>query len=197
MQTIEKRLQPFPLHHHTVFFSGDYRAEFEALQRDRRLPADPTIYVCAQDREQDREPGGPERLLVLVNAPADGDLRPLEPQEFARCETATFAHLKRLGLTVTAAESRITTPADFARRFPATGGALYGRATHGWSSAFRRPGPRTSIPGLYLAGGSAHPGPGLPMAALSGRLAALSAIRDWTSSTRSHRAAMPGGTSTA
>lgn len=187
----------FPLVRHSVFFSSDYGREFEDLFHHRRLPTEPTVYVCAQDRARDRDPGGPERLLVLVNAPADGDLRPLEPQEIARCKTATFAHLKRLGLTVTAAESRITTPADFARRFPATGGALYGRATHGWSSAFRRPGPRTSIPGLYLAGGSAHPGPGLPMAALSGRLAALSAIRDWTSTTRSHRAAMPGGTSTA
>ena len=66
----------------------------------------------------------------------------------------------------------MTTPADFNRLFPATGGALYGRSSHGWTASFQRPGARTRIPGLYLAGGSTHPGPGVPMAALSGRSAA-------------------------
>ena len=65
-----------------------------------------------------------------------------------------------------------TTPRDFERLFPATGGALYGQASHGWKASFDRPGARTRIPGLYLAGGSVHPGAGVPMATLSGRLAA-------------------------
>ena len=55
---------------------------------------------------------------------------------------------------------------------PATGGALYGQAVHGTLAAFRRPGSRSTIPRLYLAGGSVHPGPGVPMAVLSGRLVA-------------------------
>ena len=89
-----------------------------------------------------------------------------------------------------------TTPADFNRLFPATGGALYGAATHGWNAAFRRPGARTRIPGLYLAGGGAHPGAGVPMAALSGRIAARRLISDRASTRRFHRVAMSGGTST-
>ena len=88
--------------------------------------------------------------------------------------------LERCGLQIarTPQATQVTTPADFNRMFPATGGALYGRASHGWTSSFRRPGARTKIPGLYLAGGSTHPGPGVPMAAMSGRLAASSLVDD-------------------
>ena len=89
-----------------------------------------------------------------------------------------------------------TTPQDFAALFPATGGALYGRAVHGPMATFQRPGSQTAIPGLYLAGGSTHPGAGVPMAALSGRLAAASVIATGGSTSRSSRAATNGGTST-
>ncbi|MGA7807791.1 FAD-dependent oxidoreductase, partial [Bradyrhizobium sp.] len=91
--------------------------------------------------------------------------------------------------------AHVTTPADFNRLFPATGGALYGRSSHGWTASFQRPGARTRIPGLYLAGGSTHPGPGVPMAALSGRSAAGCLVADFGSTSRSPRMAMPGGTS--
>ncbi len=192
----------FPLSHHTVFFSGDYPAEFDALVRYRRLAERPTVYVCAQDRDGHGalrpgvDPGAGERLLILVNAPAEGDVRPLEAQEIDRCETSTFALMQRLGLSISPIGSVRTTPTEFAAMFPGTGGALYGRATHGWAAAFQRPGPRTPVQGLYLAGGSAHPGPGVPMATLSGRLAARTAIRDLLSTRRSHPAATPGGIST-
>jgi 1-hydroxycarotenoid 3,4-desaturase len=89
----------------------------------------------------------------------------------------------------------VTTPADFARLFPATGGALYGRAPHGWRASFQRPGVRTRLPGFYLAGGSVHPGPGVPMAALSGRAAAACLVEDLASTRRSSPVAMRGGTS--
>ncbi|NEV78025.1 CrtD protein, partial [Rhodopseudomonas sp. BR0C11] len=85
---------------------------------------------------------------------------------------------------------RVATPADFNRLFPATGGALYGRASHGWSASFERPGARTRIPGLYLAGGSTHPGPGVPMAALSGRAAAAILFADLDSNPAGPRPAL-------
>jgi len=189
----------FPLLRHNVFFSGDYAAEFDDLVARRRLPRAPTVYVCAQDRD-DRDAGvqGCERLLCLVNAPPTGDDATLDASEIALCQEMTFAHLRRCGLRVDRRPERTitTTPADFARMFPATGGALYGRASHGWMASFQRPGARTKIPGLYLAGGSTHPGPGVPMAALSGQQAATSLIADRASTRRFLPAAMPGGIST-
>lgn len=194
----------FPLQHHTVFFSKDYRAEFDDLFERLRLPGSPTVYVCAQDRGDDgvAPSGRPERLLCLVNAPATADRRPLTATELATCEQQTFDTLARCGLRLQRdpARSVMTTPSDFERLFPATGGALYGRATHGWQSSFARSGSRSRMPGLYLAGGSTHPGPGVPMAALSGSLAARSLLEDRAtgraSTARSRAAAMPGGMST-
>lgn len=188
----------FPLLRHTVFFSTDYAAEFEDICRRGRLPAAPTVYVCAQDRADDDARRGAERLLCIVNAPATGDFRQFNSSEIRQCEESTFAQLERCGLHLKRSpeSTRITTPQEFDRLFPATGGALYGRASHGWMASFQRPGSRTRIAGLYLAGGSTHPGAGLPMAALSGRLAAAALLADHVSTSRSRTVAMPGGTST-
>jgi len=206
--TIHAKTKGFPLARHNVFFSGDYTAEFDDIFKRGRIPAAPTIYVCAQDRG---EPGpdldGPERLLVLVNAPAQ-DLSTQHPppqnesaaladRELAICETQVFQFLQACGLAVDrTAESAIrTTPAMFSDLYPATGGALYGQATHGWNAAFLRPDARTRTPGLYQAGGGAHPGAGVPMAALSGGLAARALLSDLASARSFHRVATPGGMS--
>jgi 1-hydroxycarotenoid 3,4-desaturase len=188
--------QGFPLLHHNVFFSNDYAAEFEDIFKRARIPEAPTVYVCAQDRGDGTAQPDKDRLFLLVNAPATGDRAQFSSEDIASCETRMLGLLQRCGLTVKPLTSRVTTPADFHRLFPATGGALYGRASHGWMASFQRPGSATKIPGLYLAGGSTHPGAGVPMAALSGRLAARRLVSDRASTRRFHRAAICGGTST-
>ncbi|MFZ9161366.1 MAG: CrtD protein, partial [Burkholderiaceae bacterium] len=92
---------------------------------------------------------------------------------------------------------RVKTPTDFAQRFPGSRGALYGRAPHGWMSVFHRSSSRTALQGLYLAGGTVHPGAGVPMAALSGRLAAASLMADLDLTNRSRRVVISGGMSMA
>ena len=187
----------FPLDRHNVFFQPDYQREFDDIFSRGKLPATPTVYVCAQDRGLP-DAGVPERdrLLVLVNAPAEG-ARPLTEPEIDACETHSFSLLARYGLKVsrTSQNTMRTTPSDFSRMFPGSGGALYGMATHGWMSAFSRMGAQSRIPGLYLAGGSVHPGPGVPMAAMSGMLAAATLTEHLDSTSRSRRVRISGGTS--
>jgi 1-hydroxycarotenoid 3,4-desaturase len=163
----------------TVVHADDPTAEYAELGYRARLPTVPTVTVWGHDRLAGATPPeGPERLLVMVNAPARADLRPQAPEAVARCGETAFERLRRAGLTVhrRPEAEHVTTPDDFDRLFPGTGGALYGPAVHGWQAAFSRPGARTKLPGLFLAGGSTHPGAGLAMAALSGRSAAAQVI---------------------
>lgn len=195
------------LSRHTVFFADDYRREFDEIFQQGRLPSTPTVYVCAQDRDSmdHIQPSKAERLHIHINAPATGDTRPLTQQEIETCTQQSIALMSRAGLTLLhdPQMTRVTSPTDFERLFPATGGALYGRANHGPMASFQRPGSKTRLPRLYLAGGSVHPGPGVPMAAMSGRLAAAQVLKDLCRSTsgrgltkRSHRVAISGGIST-
>jgi 1-hydroxycarotenoid 3,4-desaturase len=192
------RAEGFALARHNVFFCDDYRREFDDVLRRRSLPQDGTVYVCAQDRDDTgAAPGGRERLLCLVNAPADGDRRPFDASETEPCLQRSRDLLQHCGLQLEAeAPQQVTTPANFERLFPGTGGALYGAASHGWMALFRRSGSSSRLPGLYLAGGSVHPGPGVPMAAMSGRLAAETLMAHLDSTSRSRRVVICGGMST-
>jgi 1-hydroxycarotenoid 3,4-desaturase len=186
------------LTHHNVFFSRNYAAEFADIASGR-TPAEPTVYVCAIDRAADHHsppPQGRERLQIIVNAPADGDVHTYTPEERDRCTSAMMATLRRCGLTLEQPFAhRLMTPTDWEHLFPATGGALYGRASHGWAASFQRQGPKTRLPGLYCTGGATHPAAGVPMAALSGRLVARAIAKDLASTRRSRPAATPGGMS--
>ncbi len=175
------RATGFPLVRHNVFFSDDYEAEFADIFKRDRVPTSPTVYVCAQDRDDRAAPGDDtERLFALVNAPAIGDRHRYGAREIQDCRERAFSAFERCGLQIEQHDdaSIATTPTDFERLFPGSGGALYGRASHGWRSSFERPGVRTRVPNLYLAGASTHPGPGVPMVAVSGQLAALALLED-------------------
>lgn len=198
------RADGFALDHHNVFFSDDYRDEFDSLIRRRQMPERPTVYICAQDRPDDGHKSIPpagtdgERLLCLINAPPTGDTDPFDEPEVARCLNAMHSTLERCGLRLSPASQTplCTTPRGFHALFPGSGGALYGPASHGWRASFQRAGVRTRVRGLYLAGGSVHPGPGLPMAALSGRQAANCLMQDFASTCRFPPMGIDGGTST-
>ncbi len=163
-----------PISHHNVFFDDDYVSEFTSIFDENRFPPKPTVYLCAQSRVHDEQIVVPsEKILLLVNAPANGD-QITSTSEIDLCQQRVFQLLGKSGFQIQSESWQMvrTIPQDFHQLFPATKGALYGMATHGWMSSFQRPSSISSIKNLFLAGGSVHPGPGVPMAALSGRLAA-------------------------
>jgi len=163
------------LDHHNVFFAADYEKEFSHIFEQRGICPEPTVYVCAQDRlnGECKSPNG-ERLLLLINAPADGDHLAWTPEKLLEQRNRALDVIKRGRVNIEFEEENClaTSPDDWHRRFPASGGSLYGAASHGMFSIFSRASSRTKVRGLYLAGGSVHPGPGVPMATLSGTLAA-------------------------
>ena len=192
----------FDLSHHNVFFSSDYAREFREIAGGAP-PSDPTVYLCAQDRSGRLGGAAPiaagqrERLQMIVNAPANGDTATYSSEEIETCNQAMRQTLERCGLTLEdPMPHHLALPSEWENLFPATGGALYGRASHGWAASFQRQGPRTRIPGLYCAGGGTHPSAGVPMAALSGQLAARVILKDHASMRKSRPAAIRGGIST-
>jgi 1-hydroxycarotenoid 3,4-desaturase len=197
--SVNTRTSGFPLVRHNVFFDNDYAREFKDIFEHQRLPEQATVYVCAQDRNDSGcQPADSERLLCLVNAPALGDQKTFNSMEIEQCQEQSQKLMRQCGLDIdlSAAHMSITTPTDFNRLFPGTGGALYGTASHGWMTPFQRPSSLSRLPGLYLAGGSVHPGPGVPMAALSGQLAAETLMAHLDSTKPLRRVRISGGMST-
>ncbi len=158
-----------------LFFPADYREEFRDLFDRRTCPADPTVFVNITSKvTPDDAPPGSENWFVMVNAPAD------EGQDWsalaAQTRSAVLARLRAaLGKDVEGlieTETRLT-PVDIARRTSSARGSLYGISSNSRASAFlRHPNRHPRIRGLYFCGGSAHPGGGMPLVTLSGRIAA-------------------------
>lgn len=185
------------LSHHNVFFGDDPHAEFDPIAKGL-LPRDPTLYVCAQDRGAGATPKGAERFEIIMNAPPckDGEQAPSERIE--HCQTLIFDRLSEMGLQFSPRPepAALTLPQGFNHLFPASLGSLYGRSPHGMTAGLKRPTARSRIKGLYLAGGGAHPGAGVPMAALSGQHAAEMIKADLGLTSTSRQTDMRGGTST-
>lgn len=174
--------------HHTVLFPEHYDDEFDdvfgtgrrrgSVGRGPCLVRDPTIYI-SNPHDPAVRPDGGEAWFVLVNAPrhdptgdtADG----VDWRVAGRAEAYGDVLIERMskrGLNLGAdiAVREIRSPADLADRTRASGGSIYGTSSNGARSAFLRPSNRSPLPGLFLVGGSSHPGGGLPLVMLSAQI---------------------------
>ena len=170
------------LAHHNIFFSSDYRREFDELFHHGIPPTDPTIYVViTAHSDPGHAPQGCENWFVLVNAPALGPGVDWETQATAYRDLL-LARLAAFGFDVRGSirVEQMLTPLDIARLTGAYRGALYGTTNNGLLAALRRPHNRCpDVRGLYFAGCTTHPGGGVPMVALSGRVAAQMVKEDF------------------
>lgn len=163
-----------------IFFSSDYKREFQEIFYERKVPDEPTIYVNITSKvSTDDAPIDGENWFVLLNVPyVDGQDW---EDETSRVRATVVARLSRiLGTNVgdAVAYERVLTPVDIARDTGSHRGSLYGIASNARMSAFlRHPNRVKRYRGLYVCGGSAHPGGGMPLAILSGKIAAELLLR--------------------
>jgi phytoene dehydrogenase-like protein len=169
--------------HHSFVFSRDAKEEFEAIYRRGEPAPDPTCYLAAPARsEPEVAPPGGEALYVLVHTPylrRHHDWRRMLP-EYRRViydKLARTAGMDDLEQRIVC--QAVLTPQDIHDRYRVLNGAIYGLASHGrFFGAFKPGNRRDDVRGLYLAGGAAHPGPGMPMVLMSGWIAADTLDRD-------------------
>ncbi len=169
------------LAHHNIFFSSNYPREFDNIFRQGIPPDAPTVYLTITSKEDpDHAPVGCENWFVLTNAP------PLGPNwdwssNASAYRDRVLEQLATFGFDIRAQirAEQVITPLDLERVTGARRGALYGTSSNSRFAAFRRPHNRAAdIQGLYFAGGTAHPGGGVPMVVLSGRTAARLLLQD-------------------
>ncbi|TQS19216.1 phytoene desaturase [Microbispora hainanensis] len=178
LAAVEGRTEGLP--HHSVVFSADCRREFGDIFERRRPPEDPTVYIgCPAVADDTQAPAGAESWSMLVNVPAGDPGRwPRPPEAYAELVLERLAS-RGHDLSGRLRFLDLLTPADLRDRYGAWGGAIYGGAYGGPFAPFRRPGNRGPRRGLYLVGGSVHPGGGLPLVAMGGRIVAALVRRDF------------------
>lgn len=163
------------LAHHNIFFSDDYRAEFDALFRDLRPAQNPTIYICATSvTDETQSPENCENLFVLVNAPYTSDKTDwkTEAKKYRDLIVKKLENFGLEGLEKSIEFEQIITPEDFELKYRTNRGSIYGVSSNGIFSAFLRvPNQSRQIKNLYFVGGATHPGGGMPLVLLSGKMA--------------------------
>ncbi len=163
------------LAHHNIFFSDDYKAEFEAIFETKTLPENPTIYICATSRtDETQAPKFGENLFILINAPYTSSAInwDKEKQNYRNLIIKKLEEFGLEGLENSIEFEQIITPEDFEKKYRANKGSIYGVSSNGIFSAFMRvPNMAKDIENLYFVGGTTHPGGGMPLVLLSGKMA--------------------------
>ncbi len=158
---------------HNIFFSDHYKEEFETMFTQGSILDDPTIYIHVSSKMEPADaPEGGENWFVMVNAPNDDgqDWEQITKKVRARVIQRLSAELNT-DLESRIKAEKIWNPKGIADDTLSYRGALYGNSSNNQFAAFlRHPNFSSSIEGLYFIGGSVHPGGGIPLALLSGKI---------------------------
>lgn len=160
---------------HNILFPEDYRSEFQDIFKRRVPPQSPTIYITITARQDaSHAPEGMENWFVLVNVPPLSQDFSWEEQQLPyRNRILDLLATRGFDIRDRIVTSTTLTPQDLQQRTGAWRGSLYGISSNQPLNALRRPHPRDAhVKGLYFAGGTTHPGGGVPMVTLSGGVAA-------------------------
>jgi diapolycopene oxygenase len=160
---------------HNIFFSGDYKQEFSEIFDGKKIPEEPTVYINITSKVTPEDaPAGGENWFVLLNVPFDngqnwqGDIPAVRSRVLRILESRLGG-----GIGGHIAAEEVMTPKDIEKNTNSAYGSLYGVSSNGVFAAFKRHPNRLRSPrGLYFCGGSSHPGGGMPLAVLSGKIAA-------------------------
>jgi len=163
------------LAHHNIFFSKNYKEEFQHLFITRDISPDLTVYVAiTSKKDKDHAPKGCENWFVLVNMPYLSENQNWD-KWIPEIREKILEKLAEFGLDI---RKKIMTestldPRDMKDLYGSNRGSIYGISSNARSTAFRRPANRSrDLKGLYFCGGSSHPGGGVPLVILSGKIAA-------------------------
>ncbi|MXV14752.1 1-hydroxycarotenoid 3,4-desaturase CrtD [Hufsiella ginkgonis] len=160
---------------HNIFFSEDYAAEFNAIWKAQRIYEDPTVYVNISAKlEAADAPPGCENWFVMINVPADSG------QDWEQLTNEARKHVltklsRNLGKDVASAivSESVLGPRGIGKNTSSYRGSIYGTSSNSKYAAFLRHANRSAtVHGLYFAGGSVHPGGGIPLALLSAKIVA-------------------------
>ena len=166
---------------HNIFFSGDYKAEFDAIFNTGLPFEDPTVYINITNKQEpgSHAPAGKENWFVMINVPANSGQDWAHLEHFYR-QVIIKKINKILGDSIeTCIEvSEVLTPVTIESRTASYMGALYGTSSNSKLAAFmRHPNYSKTTKGLYFVGGSVHPGGGIPLCLSSAAIVA-NLIRD-------------------
>lgn len=168
---IKKEFEQLGLHN--IFFSKDYRKEFEAIFQGIVPAEDPTVYINITSKDIPSDaPKGCENWFVMVNVPThkNQDWEQLIPQ-YKENIISKLNKILKTDLNNLIATENTLTPLDIELKTSSQGGSLYGTSSNSRYAAFlRHTNDHKDIEGLFFAGGSVHPGGGIPLCLLSAKI---------------------------
>lgn len=162
---------------HNILFSADYKREFEELFNKKTYPNDPTIYIYISSKFSAADaPPGKENWFVMINAPNSKMTNAKARMSKERIKDIILAKIKALtgyDIEDKIDSESVMTPEDIEDQTGSYKGSIYGISSNSRNAAFlRQPNISKQYKGLYFTGGSAHPGGGIPLVILSGKIAA-------------------------